>query len=665
MTTDAMLWKPSRDRAARANLAEFARKHANAAGANPPEYAALWRWSNDEREAFWRAVWDYTGVVGERGARTLVDPSKMPGAKWFPDARLNFAENLLTRRAPDDAGDALVFRGEDKLSLRVSHAELVATASRIAAALKAQGIRAGDRIAAYLPNMPETIIAMLGATSQGAVWSSCSPDFGVQGVLDRFGQIEPRVLFTVDGYWYNGKALPIVDKIAAIAAKLPSVERVVVIPYLEASGQGAQSLAAVRNATSWQDFIAGFDAAPIDYVRLPFDHPLYILYSSGTTGVPKCIVHGAGGTLLQHLKEHVLHGDIKPGDRLFYFTTCGWMMWNWLASGLAAGATLLLYDGSPFIDRGKALWDFADAERNTHFGTSAKYIDHAKKIGVVPRKDYALSQLRTVFSTGSPLAPESFDYVYQCVKDDLCLSSISGGTDIVSCFALGCPTLPVWRGELQCRGLGMAVDVFDEEGRPIPAGKHLRGELVCTAPFPSMPIGFWNDPGGAKYRAAYFERFPGVWCHGDYVELTEHDGLIFHGRSDATLNPGGVRIGTAEIYRQVEQLPEVMESLVIGQDWPPGEVGDVRVILFVRLADGVVLDQALIDRIRQHIRTNTTPRHVPAKIVQVTDIPRTKSNKIVELAVRNVVHGLPVKNLEALANPEALEQFRDREELKT
>ena len=665
MSTSAMLWKPSRERVARANITEFALRYGTAAGGKAGDYPALWRWSNAERGAFWRAVWDYTGVIGERGARTLTDPSKMPGAKWFPDARLNFAENLLARRAPDDAGDALVFRGEDKLRSRVSHAELTATTSRIAAALKAQGIRVGDRIAAYVPNMPEAIIAMLGATSLGAVWSSCSPDFGVQGVLDRFGQIEPRVLFTVDGYWYNGKPLPILDKVADIVAKLPSVERVVVIPYLEASGLDAANLGAVRGATSWQDFIAAFPAAALDYLRLPFDHPLYILYSSGTTGVPKCIVHGAGGTLLQHLKEHLLHGDLKPGDRLFYFTTCGWMMWNWLASGLAAGATLLLYDGSPFIDRGKVLWNFADTERNTHFGTSAKYIDHAKKIGVVPRKDYALKHLRTLLSTGSPLAPESFDYVYQCVKDDLCLSSIAGGTDIVSCFALGCPTLPVWRGELQCRGLGMAVDVFGEDGRPIPPGRGERGELVCTAPFPSMPIGFWNDPGDVKYRASYFERFPGVWCHGDYVELTAHDGMIFHGRSDSTLNPGGVRIGTAEIYRQVEQLPEVMESLVIGQDWPPGEVGDVRVILFVRLAEGVELDEALIDRIRQHIRKNTTPRHVPAKVVQVTDIPRTKSNKIVELAVRNVVHGMPVKNIEALANPEALEQFRDREELKT
>jgi len=660
-----MLWQPAPERIARANITEFARRAAAAAGRSFPDYAALWRWSNEEREAFWRAVWDYAGVVGTRGERTLVDAGRMPGARWFPDARLNFAENLLTRRPAGDAGDALVFRGEDKLARRVAHAELVAATSRVAAALKAAGVAAGDRVAAYVPNMPEAIQAMLGATSIGAVWSSCSPDFGVQGVLDRFGQIEPRVLVTVDGYWYNGKALPILDKVAAIVEQLPTVERVVVIPYLEATGQGPGDTSGIRAAVGWETFLAPHAAGPIDYLRLPFDHPLYILFSSGTTGVPKCIVHGAGGTLLQHMKEHLLHGDLKAGDRLFYFTTCGWMMWNWLVSGLGAGATLLLYDGSPFIDRGKVLWDFAEAERATHFGTSAKYVDHAKKIGVVPCKDFALAHLRTLFSTGSPLAPESFDYVYQCVKSDLCLSSIAGGTDIVSCFALGCPTLPVWRGELQCRGLGMQVDVYDDDGQPIPAGSHLKGELVCTAPFPSMPVRFWNDPGDVKYIATYFERFPGVWCHGDYVELTAHGGLIFHGRSDATLNPGGVRIGTAEIYRQVEQLPEVLESLVIGQDWPPGEVGDSRVILFVRLRDGLQLDQVLSERIRQHIRVNTTPRHVPAKVVQVTDIPRTKSNKIVELAVRDVVHGLPVKNLEALANPEALEQYRDREELKS
>jgi acetoacetyl-CoA synthetase len=466
-------------------------------------------------------------------------------------------------------------------------------------------------------------------------------------------------LFTVDGYWYNGKPQPILDKLAAIVERLPTVRRVVVTPYLQ--DDRVPDLSGIPRAASWNDFVAPFAPAALAYERLPFNHPLYILYSSGTTGVPKCIVHGAGGTLLQHVKEHRLHTDIKSGDRLFYFTTCGWMMWNWLASGLASGATLLLFDGSPFVHQGRIIWEMADAERMTHLGTSAKYIDAIKKIALVPRKDYALSTLRAVLSTGSPLAPEGFDYVYESIKSDVCLSSISGGTDIISCFALGCPTRPVWRGELQCRGLGLKVEVYDENGKSV---RERKGELVCTAPFPSMPIGFWNDPDGAKYRAAYFERFPGVWCHGDWVELTAHDGMIIYGRSDATLNPGGVRIGTAEIYRQVEQLDEVVESIVIGQDWPPGEVGDVRVVLFVRLRDGLMLDQVLTDRIKRQIRANTTPRHVPARVVQVSDIPRTKSGKIVELAVRNVVHGEPVKNVEALANPEALEQFRDRDELK-
>ncbi len=665
MTTNVPLWQPTPSRIAAANVTEFTRRVASGSGRALPDYASLWRWSNDEREAFWRAVWDFADVVGDRGERTLVDAHRMPGARWFPDARLNFAENMLAPRGADDSADALVFRGEDRERRRVTLGELSAMVSRMASALQASGVVTGDRIAAYVPNLPEAIVAMLGATSFGAIWSSCSPDFGVRGVLDRFGQIEPRVLVTVDGYWYNGKALPVVDKVAEIVAGLPSVERVVVVPYLERSGGPLADVSRIRAAIRWDDFLAPHAAGRVNFARLPFDHPLYILYSSGTTGVPKCIVHGAGGTLLQHLKEHLLHGDIKRGDRLFYFTTCGWMMWNWLASGLAARATLLLFDGAPFIDRGRALWDFAEEEQMTHFGTSAKYIDAARKLGVVPRKDFELTHLRTMFSTGSPLAPESFDYVYQCVKDDLCLASISGGTDIVSCFALGNPTLPVWRGELQCRGLGLAVDVYDDDGKAIPPASGVRGELVCTAPFPSMPVGFWRDPDGSRYRAAYFERFPGVWCHGDYVELTEHDGLVIHGRSDATLNPGGVRIGTAEIYRQVEQLPEVVESLVIGQDWPPGEVGDVRVVLFVKLVDGRALDETLIERIRAHIRANTTPRHVPAKVLQVTDIPRTKSNKIVELAVRNVVHGLPVKNLEALANPEALEQYRDRPELRS
>jgi acetoacetyl-CoA synthetase len=504
--------------------------------------------------------------------------------------------------------------------------------------------------------MPEAVTGMLAATSVGAIWSSCSPDFGIQGVLDRFGQIEPKVLIAVDGYWYNGKAVGILDKVREIAARLPSLTRVIVVPYLA----DAPDVAAVPKAARFAAFVAGFAARDIEFTRLPFNHPLFILYSSGTTGVPKCIVHGAGGTLLKHLCEQQLHSDVRSGDRLFYFTTCGWMMWNWLASGLASGATLLLYDGSPFVAGGSILFDYADAERMTLFGTSAKFIDECKKRGLAPMRTHRLATVRAILSTGSPLVPESFDYVYASIKQDVCLSSISGGTDIIGCFVLGNPILPVWRGEIQCRALGLAVDTFDERGRAV---RGVKGELVCTRPFPSMPVGFWNDPDGKKYRAAYFERFPNVWCHGDYVELTEHDGMVIYGRSDAVLNPGGVRIGTAEIYRQVEQLDEVLESIVIGQDWPPGEMSDVRVILFVRLRDGRMLDDALIGRIKQRIRTNTTPRHVPAKVVQVSDIPRTKSGKIVELAVRNAVHGQAVKNVEALANPEALEQFRNRPEL--
>jgi len=656
------LWQPSAERLAQANLTAFAARVGARHKVALSDYGALYRWSVEHSEDFWRELWDDTGVVGERGARTLIDGGRMPGARWFPDARLNFAENLLAHRAEAPGDDALVFWGEDKVKRRLSNAELLAAVSRVAQALREAGVRSGERVAGYLPNMPETIIAMLAATSLGAIWSSASPDFGVQGVLDRFGQIEPKVVFTVDGYWYNGKPQPILERVASIVAKLPTVVRVVVAPYLHAAERGLGELASEPRAVAWDDFVAPFAAGPIDYERMSFDHPLYILYSSGTTGVPKCIVHGAGGTLLQHVKEHRLHCDLKRGDRLFYFTTCGWMMWNWLASALASGATLLLFDGSPFVHHGRILWELADEERMTHLGTSAKYIDAIRKISLEPRKDYALPSLRAVLSTGSPLAPEGFDYVYESVKKDVCLSSISGGTDIISCFALGCPTRPVWRGELQCRALGLDVEVFDEGGKPV---RQKKGELVCTAPFPSMPIGFWNDPDGAKYRAAYFERFPGIWCHGDWVELTEHDGMIIYGRSDATLNPGGVRIGTAEIYRQVEQLDEVVEAIVIGQDWPPGEIGDVRVVLFVRLREGLKLDDALTDRIKKQIRANTTPRHVPAKIVQVTDIPRTKSGKIVELAVRNVVHGLPVKNLEALANPEALEEFRNRAELKS
>ena len=640
----------------RANVTRFAREAIRRWNLGLNSYPDFYRWSVKQPEQFWQSVWTFCDVIAsERGTRVVADRDKMPGARWFPDATLNFAENLLRRR---DSEVALVFWGEDKVKRRVSHAELYTQVSRLAKALRAAGVKAGDRVAGYLPNLPESIMAMLAASSIGAIWSSCSPDFGVQGVLDRFGQIEPVALFAADGYWYNGKALETLSKLRDIVDRLPSLRKVVVVPYLDER----PDVSAIRGADRLEDFAAGQDAVDIRFEQLPFNHPLYILYSSGTTGAPKCIVHGAGGTLIQHLKEHQLHCDVRPGDRLFYFTTLGWMMWNWLATGLASGATLLLYDGSPFIRGGNILFDYADAEGMTQFGTSAKFIDACNKAGLEPGRTHSLESLRTILSTGSPLVPESFDYVYRSVKQDVCLSSMSGGTDIAGCFVNGNPILPVWRGEIQCIALGMRVEVFDEEGRSLQRGK---GELVCTGSFPSLPTGFWNDPGDVKYRAAYFEHYPGVWRHGDWCEFTEHGGMVIYGRSDATLNPGGVRIGTAEIYRQVEQLDEVVEALVIGQNWPPGQLSDVRVVLFVKLREGLTLDNALEDRIRQQIRANTTPRHVPAKIVQIADIPRTKSNKIVELAVRDMVHGKPVKNVEALANPEALEYFRARPELQS
>ena len=644
-----MLWQPSEQCIQQSNITAFIKAVGHDWSIALDDYPALYQWSIDQPESFWRTLWSFAGVIGEPGQVTLKNKQQMPGAQWFPEARLNFAENLLRRR---DEEQALVFWGEDVQQRSLSYAQLYEQVSRLAQALRAMGVQSGDRVAGFMPNMPETVIAMLAATSIGAVWSSCSPDFGVRGVVDRFGQIEPKVLFSADGYYYNGKAHDCLQRLKDIKAELPTVEQIVVVSYTRDNLPLTDLPAAQRLV----DFIAPYAPAEIEFERLPFNHPLYVMFSSGTTGVPKCIVHGVGGTLLQHLKEHMLHTDVKPDDRVFYFTTCGWMMWNWLVSALAARATLLLYDGSPFYPSGNILFDYADAERMTVFGTSAKFIDAVNKAGLEPIKTHNLTTLRTMTSTGSPLVPESFDFVYDKIKADLCLSSISGGTDIVSCFALGNPVLPVWRGELQCRGLGMQVDVWNDEGQPVQGEK---GELVCTAPFPSMPIGFWNDPDGSKYHNAYFARFANVWCHGDYVELTEHDGMIIYGRSDAVLNPGGVRIGTAEIYRQVEQLSEVVESLVIGQDWQ----GDVRVVLFVRLREDLTLDQDLIQRIKTQIRSNTTPRHVPAKVIQVADIPRTKSGKIVELAVRDVVHGRVVKNKEALANPEALAFFAGIEEL--
>jgi acetoacetyl-CoA synthetase len=640
------LWKPSAERIAAAEITRFTEFVRRSWNVEAPDYRSLHRWSVEHPEQFWDAMWGFAEVVADtRGDDVLLDADSMPGARWFPEAWLNYAENLLQRR---DGAEAIVFRGEDQVRRTLSFGELYDAVSVLAQALADAGVTRGDRIAGYLPNMPEAIIAMLAATSLGAVWSSCSPDFGVRGVVDRFGQIEPKVLFTADGYFYNGRKHDSLTRVAEILKAVPDIEKVIVVPYANA----APRIDALPKATTLEAFTAGATAADIPFARLPFDHPLFIMYSSGTTGVPKCMVHGAGGTLLQHLKEHQLQSDIRTGDRVMYFTTCGWMMWNWLASALASGATLLLYDGAPFYPDGNVLFDFADETGMTHFGTSAKFIDAVKKAGLEPAQTHSLASLRSMLSTGSPLVPESFDFVYEHIKKDICLSSITGGTDIISCFALGNSVLPVYRGEIQCLGLGMDVAAFDEKGKAVVGEK---GELVCRSPFPSMPVGFWNDPDGAKYRAAYFEKYPGVWCHGDYVSMTEHGGMIVYGRSDAILNPGGVRIGTAEIYRQVEQLDEVVEGLVIGQEWE----GDVRVVLFVVLRDGVELDDDLRDRIRGQIRANTSPRHVPAKVVQVADIPRTKNGKIVELAVRDVVHGRDVKNKEALANPEALDLYRD------
>jgi acetoacetyl-CoA synthetase len=645
------LWTPTSNRINQSNLKRFMQYVNSMHAVQLDDYATLYQWSIDHPDLFWNCVWEFCNVRSQRRAdTTLTNANLMPGAKWFAGAQLNFAENLTWR---NDDHIALTFNNERETHRTLTYRQLRNQVARVASALRNMGVVSGDRVAGFLPNVPEAVIAMLATTSIGAIWSSCSPDFGIAGVCDRFGQITPKVLFAADGYFYSGKTIDCLPVVREVVSRINSIEHVIVIPYSREPTNFA--LTAIRNAHHFNEI--GDQQAALIFTSLPFDHPLYILYSSGTTGVPKCIVHSAGGTLLQHLKELVLHTDLKPDDRLFYFTTCGWMMWNWLVSALATGATVVLYDGSPLHPDARVLWRMATREKITHFGTSPRYLASCEKEALKPDNEFDLSALRVVLSTGSPLTPESFNYVYRDIKADVQLSSISGGTDIVSCFALGCPIQPVYEGELQCRGLGMRVEIFDDEGNSI---HQQQGELVCTAPFPSMPIGFWNDVDGSKYRAAYFERFNNTWCHGDFAELTDRGGLIIYGRSDAVLNPGGVRIGTAEIYRQVDKLDQVLESLAIGQDWQ----GDVRVVLFVRLRPELNLDAALIQLIRETIRRNTSPRHVPAKIIQVADLPRTRSGKLVELAVRNVIHNKPIKNIEALANPEALEYFRDLAELK-
>jgi acetoacetyl-CoA synthetase len=646
-----ILWQPDAARREAAQVTVFADQASRRWRRDLAGWDALYAWSVDHREEFWASMWEFGEVRASRPFDRVLDrPDAMPGSVWFPGARLNYAENLLER---EGAGPAVIASSEAGPRRELSRDELRAAVARAAAALQAAGVGPGDRVAGLLPNVPETVIAMLATASLGAVWSSCSPDFGAQGVLDRFGQIAPKVLVATDGYVYSGKRCDTLGTVARLQRELGDLAATVVVPFLDDDPDLGELTGAVR----WDTWLDAAPARPLTYHPTPFDHPLFIMYSSGTTGLPKCMVHSVGGTLLQHLKEHRLHCDLGPRDRLFYFTTCGWMMWNWLVGGLATGATVVLHDGAPMAPPA-ALWDLAAAGGVTIFGTSARYLAACEKAGLEPARDHDLAGLRAVLSTGSPLAPESFDWVYGHVGRDLQLSSISGGTDIISCFALGSPVLPVRRGELQCRGLGMAVEVLDEEGRPV-VGQP--GELVCTRSFPSMPTGFWNDPDGERYRAAYFARFPGIWCHGDWAELQPEGGMVIRGRSDATLNPGGVRIGTAEIYRVVEQFEEVLESVVTAQDWQ----GDQRIVLFVHLRDGFELDDELRDRIRGRIRREETPRHVPARIVQVPAIPRTISGKVTELAVRRVIHGQDVPNRDALANPEALEHFRDRNELRS
>jgi len=616
------------------------------------EYDQLYQWSISNIADFWAAFWEFADIRYSKPFNRVVDDvNKMPGARWFEGARLNFAENLLRYR---DDRTALIFKSEGQPSVKLTYAELYDEVARVAASLKALGIKPGERVVGFMPNMPQAIIAMLAAVSLGATWSSCSPDFGIKGVMDRFGQIEPRVLFTADGYLFKGKPMDSLERISGIVRQLPSVEKLVVVPY----ATSAPDISAIPKAVLFDEFKSAQSGLDIDFVQLPADHPLYVMYSSGTTGLPKCMVQSASGILVNHLKELMLHTDLKREDVIFYFTTCGWMMWNWLTSSLAVGASLVLYDGNPFHPDEGALWRMAQDEKITVFGTSAGYLAALRNTGLVPKEKFDLTSTRALMSTGSPLSEEGFEFVYDAIKPDIQLASISGGTDLNGCFALGNPIGPVYMGELQCRGLAMKVEAFDDDGKPV-IGR--QGELVCTAPFPSMPIYFWNDPDGQNYRSAYFNVYPNVWRHGDYIEINEHGGVKIYGRSDATLNPGGVRIGTAEIYRQVEQMDEIADSVVIGQNWK----NDVRVILFVQMAHGFELTEHLKQKIRQTIRANASPRHVPAKIIAVPEIPYTLNLKKVELAVKKTIENKPVLNKDALKNPEALDFYADIEELQT
>ena len=645
-TDDKIMWRPSPERVATSVLAEFANHYGPYAGQASFDYGGLHRWSLEQPEAFWESVWEFGGVIGEPGDTVFEPGTDMRTARFFPGATLNFAENILRR---SDSGEAIVALSEDGRCRRVSWRELNSEAGALCAWLDEVGLQAGDRVVAVLPNIAETVIAMLGATALGGVFSSASPDFGEQGLLDRFAQVDPRIVIACDGYQYNGETLDIRERISAVVERLPTVEHVVIVPYMD--------LGVPDGMLDWRELLDARHGRAVQFRSLPFDHPLYIMFTSGTTGKPKCIVHRAGGTLLQHLKEHRLIVGLRPDERVFYFTTCGWMMWNWLVSALACEATLMLYDGSPFYPDGNRMFDFVQDERAMFFGTSAKFIDSVKKAGLRPAETHPLPDLETIASTGSPLVPESFDFVYGHIKKDVALASISGGTDLLACFVGPNPQGPVFRGEIQGPALGMAVEIWNDAGERV---VEELGELVCTQPFPTMPLCLWNDLDGTRFKAAYFDKFPGIWCHGDLALETRHGGYLIVGRSDAVLNPGGVRIGTAEIYRQVEQLDAVLEAVAVGQEWD----GDVRVVLFVVLREGLVLTDALTHEIKTRIRAGSTPHHVPHVVLAVGDIPRTRSGKIAELAVRDVIHGREVKNVEALANPEALEYFRDLDALE-